>query len=108
MEVAVGLARSGEQRAVARRGGALVARVRRGSPAARAGVRPGDRLLAIDRLRPRDAIDLAALGAESDPDLTLDNVQQVRTTRGGRMPGEDLGVEFAAPTLDGVRRCSNA
>jgi putative radical SAM enzyme (TIGR03279 family) len=71
-------------------------------------VRPGDRLLAIDGLCPRDAIDLAALGAEADPALTLDNGRQVWTARGCRAPGEDLGVEFAAPTLDGVRRCANA
>ncbi|MCL6507726.1 MAG: PDZ domain-containing protein, partial [Bryobacteraceae bacterium] len=37
-----------------RRAEAVIARVRRGSPAARVGVRAGDVLLAVDGLRPRD------------------------------------------------------
>jgi S1-C subfamily serine protease len=60
--------------------GALVAGVYRGSPAARAGVRPGDLLLALDEhtfQRARDAAAvLAGLSRDQDVRLTL--------LRGGR------------------------
>ncbi|HZS02621.1 MAG TPA: DUF512 domain-containing protein [Chloroflexota bacterium] len=90
------------------RRGAVVARVRRGGAAARAGVRVDDRLLAVNGLQPRDAIDLADAAAGDEVVLTLARDERVETVRATRSPAEDLGLEFAAPTLDGVRRCANA
>jgi putative radical SAM enzyme (TIGR03279 family) len=87
---------------------ATIARVRRGGPAARAGVRVGDRLLAVSGLRPRDAIDLAELAADEHVALTLARDEQVESVGVWRGSGEDLGIELAAPTLDGIRRCANA
>jgi putative radical SAM enzyme (TIGR03279 family) len=92
----------------AARRGAVVARVRRGGPAARAGVQAGDRLLALNGLQPRDAIDLADLAAGERVALTLARGGEVVATAAARLPGEDLGLEFSAPTLDGIRRCANA
>jgi putative radical SAM enzyme (TIGR03279 family) len=90
------------------RRGATVARVRRGGPAARVGVRVGDRLLAVNGLQPRDAIDLADVAASEQVVLTFARGERVESTTAVRLPGEDLGIEFAAPTLDGIRRCANA
>lgn len=92
----------------ATRRASIVARVRRGAPAARAGVRAGDRLLAVNGLQPRDAIDLADLAADEQVVVALARNEQVERVEAWRAPGEDLGIEFAAPTLDGIRRCANA
>ncbi len=106
MAVSMG-SRTGLPAGWARRG-AVVARVRRGGAAARAGVRVDDRLLAVNGLQPRDAIDLADAAAGDEVVLTLARDERVETVRATRSPAEDLGLEFAAPTLDGVRRCANA
>jgi len=106
LEIAATLARP-PARALGRRGG-VIARVRRGSPAARAGARAGDELLAVNGLRPRDSIDLAELATGTTAVLTLLRGEQALTIRTTRAPGEDLGIELAAPTLDGIRRCANA
>ncbi|HLI28514.1 MAG TPA: DUF512 domain-containing protein [Chloroflexota bacterium] len=90
-----------------RRGG-VVWRVRPDSPAARAGVQPGDRLLAIDGLVPRDIIDVHYAATGGAVTLTLQRGAHRWTATVGLAPGEDLGLEFTAPTFDGIRRCANA
>jgi putative radical SAM enzyme (TIGR03279 family) len=118
-----------------RRAEAVIARVRRGSPAARVGVRAGDVLLAVDGLRPRDVIDLGYGTAGAQVVLTLRRggaVREVRVERDGVDCGRDttarglaterersepqrarkheagdLGIDLMAPTLDGIRRCAN-
>jgi putative radical SAM enzyme (TIGR03279 family) len=92
----------------AARRGAVVARVRRHGPAARAGVQADDRVLAVDGLQPRDAIDLADLTSSERVALHLARAEGVVRVDATREAGEDLGLEFAAPTLDGIRRCANA
>ena len=106
MEVALaGRAPPGPQ---TRRREAVIARVHRGGSAARAGIRAGDSLRAIDGLQPRDAIDLADIDAGGSVRLTLERKHVVRSASVPPTPGEGLGLEFASPTLDGIRRCSNA
>jgi putative radical SAM enzyme (TIGR03279 family) len=97
-----------DQEGVRRPRGALIGRVRRGSPAAAAGVRAGDRLLAIDGLVPRDAIDLGYAGQGGACTLWLERDGRRWSAHTLRAPGEDLGIELAAPTVDGIRRCNNA
>jgi putative radical SAM enzyme (TIGR03279 family) len=87
---------------------AIVERVLQGGPAAGAGVRAGDWLLAIDGLQPRDAIDLAELDTGRSVCLTLERRQEVWSIQVTAAPGEGLGLEFASPTFDGIRRCANA
>lgn len=88
--------------------GGVIDAVREGSLAAEAGLRPGDRIAAIDGQPLRDAIDFQFLAAEDA--ITLEVV------RGGeplsialqKYPDEDLGIEFQDAAFDGVRICNNA
>jgi putative radical SAM enzyme (TIGR03279 family) len=80
-----------------------------GSPAARAGLLPGDEILAMDGQVPRDVIQYQLLADE--PQLELD------VRRGGleltavvtRAPAsnESLGIEVDAALFDQVRTCDN-
>lgn len=89
--------------------GALIARVREGGPADRAGVRPGDRLVAIDGLVPRDLTDVRIQVQDSERvalDLERDGVPLVKRVRLTE-DDLDLGVDFEQPTFDGLRQCNN-
>jgi len=84
-----------------------VAWVRRGSAASAAGVRAGDLLLGVEGLVPRDAIDVM-LGTQMDRvelAVVRDGAYRRLWARAG--PPGDVGIEFAAPTFDGIRRCAN-
>jgi putative radical SAM enzyme (TIGR03279 family) len=78
-----------------------------GSPAAVAGLEPGDEIVAIDGRQPRDVIEWRLLVDEADLDL------EVR--RGGldvavgvpKDAGQPLGAEVSSPLFDQVRTCDN-
>jgi putative radical SAM enzyme (TIGR03279 family) len=88
--------------------GARIARVREGGPADRAGVRPGDLLVAIDGVVPRDLTDVRVQVQDSER-VTLDLERNGhRLVRRVRLDDElDLGVDFEQPTFDGLRQCNN-
>lgn len=86
--------------------GGVVTAVRPGSVADEAGIRPGDRLTAISGRLLRDELDYRFHASAAD--LTL----HVRAAGGDEWlvevekdPAEDLGLSFAEPLFDGVRRC---
>ena len=84
-----------------------VVAVTEGSPAARAGLRPGDEIVAMNGRAPRDVIEYQLIADE--PEVELD------VRRGGlelcasveKDAGEPLGAEVDAPLFDQVRTCDN-
>jgi len=84
-----------------------VSAVAPGSPAARAGLVPGDEILSLDGVQPRDVIEWRLLVDE--PEVVLDVrrgglEQQVVVSKG---PGEPLGAEVDAAIFDEVQTCDN-
>jgi putative radical SAM enzyme (TIGR03279 family) len=87
-------------------GGVVVAGVRELTPASRAGLRPGDRIVAINGTRLRDVIDFhfhAGL-----PQLRL-SVEREGRPRSAvlRRTGPDLGLELEAPRPGEIDTCGN-
>ncbi|HVL28550.1 MAG TPA: DUF512 domain-containing protein, partial [Acidimicrobiales bacterium] len=78
-----------------------------GSPAAGAGLQPGDEIVSIDGRRPRDVIEWRLLVDEADLDLEVRRgglELAVGVTKGA---GQPLGAEVASPLFDQVRTCDN-
>ena len=97
---------SGESPARPPSEGVLVAAVRRRTPAAVAGLVPGDRILAVNGAPLRDAIDFHFHSGDERLDLTV--------ARGGSLTalaldrrGNDLGLELAAPIPAEIATCAN-
>src|SRR3972149_5222144 len=70
------------------------------------GLQPGDRLIAVDGRPLRDVLDYRFYTAADSLTLTLcrgDKQWNVAV----ETDGEELGLEFAEPTFDGIRRCAN-
>jgi putative radical SAM enzyme (TIGR03279 family) len=86
--------------------GVVVATVHGRTPAARAGLRPGDRILAINGHGLRDTIDFHFHAGEERLEITLD-----RDGRSGRTvlwrSGAGLGLELEAPRPSEISTCAN-
>jgi putative radical SAM enzyme (TIGR03279 family) len=88
--------------------GGLVAAVRRGSPAAKTGIRPGDRLLEVNGRPVADAIDVQYHAAEETIQLKWKRGARILSGKAERSTRSTLGLEFAHPTFDtDIRRCNN-
>ena len=87
--------------------GGEVASVAPASPAARAGLRAGDRLLAINGLVPRDVIDYSYETIGGDLELALERDGQLLRLRVRKEPDRELGLEFTLPVFEGIRECNN-
>jgi putative radical SAM enzyme (TIGR03279 family) len=76
-----------------------------GSPAARAGLLPGERLLAINGTRLRDLIDYSWMAHEDEQELTVSSrTGSIRTVLLEPEPDETPGLIFTAPE---PKRCGN-
>jgi putative radical SAM enzyme (TIGR03279 family) len=88
--------------------GGRVSRIQPGSLAEAAGLRPGDSMVSINGHLLRDIIDYRFYAAEEELEIVAqrgrDELPTVRIERGY---DQDLGLEFEAPTFDGIRRCRN-
>ena len=79
-----------------------------GSPAHRAGVRPGETLRSVNGHRIVDVLDYKYYSY--DPDLTLELTSdegERRMVSLSKDVGEDLGLEFATYLMDRARACAN-
>ena len=86
--------------------GVVIAAVRSRSDAERAGLRPGDRVLAIDGTPLRDAIDFQFHAGEARLALDVVRAGQRQTLELTRRGG-DLGVELEAPRPAEIATCAN-
>ena len=77
------------------------------SPADRAGVRPGDRLLTINDRVPRDVIEYQLLVDEPSVTLTLDTGGLQREVVVDKPDGSPMGIEVDSALFDRVRTCDN-
>src|SRR5881396_603190 len=87
--------------------GVVVAAVHARTAAAAAGLRPGDRVLAINGHALRDAIDFRFHGGDERLALSVERDGARHALRLARRPGADLGVELEAPRADEIATCAN-
>jgi putative radical SAM enzyme (TIGR03279 family) len=78
-----------------------------GSPADRAGVLPGDELVALDGQLPRDIIEYQLLADQESLGLEVNRGGVELTLQVEREGGEPLGMEVDAALFDRVRTCDN-
>ena len=87
--------------------GGLIVAVRPGSLGAEVGLEPGDRLLSINGHALHDIIDYRYYSAEEELVLLVERAGERQRLEVERDYDEDLGLEFAEPLFDGLRRCNN-
>ena len=78
-----------------------------GSAAERAGLAPGDEVLAVDGQIPRDVIAWQLLADEADLELEIQRGGLVRTVPVRKRAGEPLGAEVHSALFDQLRTCDN-
>ncbi len=83
--------------------------VTEGSPAARAGICPGDELQLLDGRMPRDVIEYSLIVDEPELDLVVrrPHTDEVLAVSVSKAAGEPLGIEVSSPVFDRVRTCDN-
>src|SRR2546430_5830615 len=77
------------------------------SPAERAGLRPGDELVALNGEAPRDIIRYRVLADEAVVDLDVRRGGLEQAVRVEKREGEPLGAEVQSALFDQVRTCDN-
>jgi putative radical SAM enzyme (TIGR03279 family) len=87
--------------------GGVIASVEPGSIAEEVGLRAGDEVMAINGHPLRDVIDYRFYGAEESLEILVrqDGAEAIYEIE--RDYDDDLGIEFTAPTFDGLRTCDN-
>ena len=78
-----------------------------GSPADRAGVLPGDEIVALDGRLPRDIIEYQLLADQERLGLEVSSGGLELALKVEREGGEPLGLEIGAALFDRVRTCDN-
>jgi len=87
---------------------ARVESVQPDSPAAQAGIAPGECIVTVKGRAPRDYIEYRYLAAEPKVRLTVIDVEGRRRRVVIEKPvDEDLGIRFTEDVFDGIRTCGN-
>lgn len=87
---------------------AVVATVEPGSIGEDLGFQPGDRLISINGVRPRDLIDLQVLVGEEELSLEVEDPDGTRHLVELEKDADDgLGLAFTEALFDGLRQCNN-
>lgn len=88
--------------------GTVITSIDRRSPAERAGVRTGEKLISIGGHAVEDVLDYRFFGYDRDPELVLEAPGgSRRTVRVKKPEGEELGLNFETYLMDEPRPCSN-
>lgn len=86
----------------------VVASVDPGSIAEELGFQPGDRLISINGVRPRDLIDYQVLVGEEELELEVEDPDGSRHVVELEKDADDgLGLAFTEALFDGLRQCNN-
>ncbi|MFM7085948.1 MAG: TIGR03279 family radical SAM protein [Cyanobium sp.] len=87
---------------------AVVTAVEAGSIAEELGFQPGDRLLSLNGIRPRDLIDFQVLQGEEELVLEVEDPSGTRHQVELEKDADDsLGLVFSEALFDGLRQCNN-
>ncbi|HVM53741.1 MAG TPA: DUF512 domain-containing protein [Acidimicrobiales bacterium] len=78
-----------------------------GSPAARAGLVPGDEVVSIGGRMPRDVLEWRLMVDDADPELEVRRGGLEVLVRVPKREGEALGAEVHSSVFDRVRTCDN-
>ncbi|MDE7261248.1 MAG: DUF512 domain-containing protein [Oscillospiraceae bacterium] len=88
--------------------GNTITSIDRRSPAERAGVRVGEKLVSIGGHTVEDVLDYRFFGYDRDPELVLEAPDGARRTLRVKKPeAQDLGLNFETYLMDEPRPCSN-
>ena len=86
----------------------VITSIDRRSPAERAGVRAGEKLISIGGHPVEDVLDYRFFGYDRDPELVLESADGTRRAlRVNKPEAEELGLNFDTYLMDQPRPCSN-
>ncbi len=87
--------------------GGVIDKVEPYSPAAKAGINPGDILLKIDGFSIRDKIDYDFYSDGRRKTLTIKRANEILEIKLNKHAYEEIGISFKEELFDGIRQCDN-